>query len=91
MDKCLLITLSGTFPSVFIHDFIQKHANKLRIEGMVKVFDGSVKITACGNKEAVDSFVDLLHKGHAKIIPDYVEIEPFLRDKDYRGVFRVIE
>lgn len=91
MDKCLHIMLSGKFPPSFLHDFVQKNARKLAVEGTATVTDGGIKIAVCGKKESVDSFVDLLHKGHAHVVPDYVEIEPFLRDRDYRGVFRIIE
>jgi acylphosphatase len=92
MNKCLKITFSGKFPEDFFHTFIQKHAKKLNIEGTVQLLqDATVKIMVCGKKEAVDSFLEVLHKGAAGVLLDNIEIEPFLKEKDYRGVFRVIE
>ena len=92
MNKCLRITFSGEIPADFFQTFIQKHANKLRVEGTVQLVQGNmVKIVACGTKEAVDAFLDVLHKGATGVFLENLEIEPFLKEKDYRGVFRVIE
>ncbi len=93
MNKCLRITFVANFPEGFLNTFIQKHAKKLNIEGMVQVIspEKRVRIIACGLKEDVDSFLDVLHKGSPVCELEDIEIEPFLKDKDYRGVFRVIE
>ena len=75
-----------------VYEFIQKIANKHKIEGLVQPVEGQrIRIVICGEKEGIESFLDELHKGGAKI-PELVdfELEPFLKDKDYRGVFRVI-
>ena len=42
-------------------------------------------------KEGVDAFLDELHKSAGAAELKEIEIEPFLKDKDYRGVFRIIE
>ncbi len=92
MNKCLRITFSGDFPPDFFRSFIQRNAQKLRVEGTVQLVQKNiVRIIVCGSKESVDSFVDVLHKGSADVFIEDIEIEPFLKDKDYRGVFRVIE
>lgn len=93
MHKCLKITFSGAIPEGFLHNFIQKEAKKLNLEGMVQVIatENRIKIIVCGHKDAVDDFVDVLHKGSEKTILEGIQIEPFLKDRDYRGVFRVIE
>ena len=57
---------------------------------MVSV-NNKARIVVCGPKEKVDEFLDIVHKGTAKYVPEEVEIEAFVKDKDYRGVFRVIE
>jgi acylphosphatase len=87
MNKCLKITITVEDIS-FLHEVIKPHARKMDLEGMVQPI-GPVKavIIACGKKEKVDSFVELLQKEAVKDM----EIEPFIKDKDYRGVFRVIE
>lgn len=91
MYKCLRITLVGEPKQGFLQ-VIQKHARKNALEGIAQmVGEEGVKIIVCGNKEYIDDFVDLLHKESVKHNIDDIEIEPFLKDKDYRGVFRVIE
>lgn len=92
MKKCLKIMLMGTFPANFFIDIVQKNAKKLDLEGSAQMVGGTtLRIVVCGSKESVDSLLDLLHKN----LNDYglceLEIEPFIKDKDYRGVFRVIE
>ena len=91
MNKCLRITLEGEVPEGFLRSFIQKHARELELEGTAQVIDGSVRVVVCGTVERVDDFLDVLHKGSSAYRPQDVEVEPFLKDKDYRGVFRVIE
>lgn len=93
MYKCLKITFSGSIPEGFLHNFIQQEAKKLNLEGMVQFFpsENRIKIIVCGGKDSVDDFVDALHRGTVKLATQNIQIEPFLKDRDYRGVFRVIE
>ncbi len=88
MNKCLKITLTVDRMEGFLHTIVQSKARKCDLEGVVQpVNDSQIRIIVCGEKENVDTFVDLLQR---EAIKD-VEIEPFVKDKDYRGVFRVIE
>jgi len=91
MNKCLRITFSADFPEGFLQKFVRKHAQKLDLEGAAQVVDNTVRVIACGDKDRVDEFLDMIYKGTAKYTPDNIEVEAFLKDKDYRGVFRVIE
>ena len=93
MNKCLKITLwIEKIPKDFMKKMIQQHATKLRIEGTVqRVEKAEVKIIACGKKDAIDAFLDVLHKEAGKLDVQDMQVEPFLKEKDYRGVFRVIE
>jgi acylphosphatase len=93
MNKCLKITFGADVPEGFLQNFIQKTAKKFNLEGTVQMIpaEDRIKIVICGPKDKVDQFVDVLHKGSGKAVVDDIEIEPFLKDKDYRGVFRVIE
>ena len=94
MTKCLKITFSKTeMPPDFLRSFVQKHAKKLDIEGIAQVLmgDQKIRIIAYGVKDNIDTFVDLLHKRFSEFSIQEVEIEPFIRDKDYRNVFRIIE
>ena len=92
MKKCLKITLVGKLPEGFLRKHIQKNARSLGIEGTVQPMDdNTIRIVVCGEIDPVEELLDLIHKESAKIDFDYIEIEPFLKSKDYRGVFRVIE
>lgn len=93
MKKCLRITFVAELPKNFLHDTIQKHAHKLNIEGTGQLVssENKIKIMACGEKEDIDSFLDFLHKEATQAEGEDFEVEPFLREKDYRGVFRIIE
>ncbi|TET05997.1 hypothetical protein E3J79_03575 [Candidatus Dependentiae bacterium] len=94
MTKCLKITFSKTkMPPDFLRSVVQKHAKKLDIEGIAKVLmvDQKICIIACGVKDNIDAFVDLLHKRFSEFSIHEIKIEPFIRDKDYRNVFRIIE
>lgn len=92
MNKCLKIMLIGEPKDGFLQKVVQKHARKLELEGVVQqIVKDLVKIIVCGKKDHVDSFIDLLHKEIDKSNFHNIEIEPFLKNKDYRGVFRVVE
>ena len=92
MIKCLKITFSLVGDEITLHSFLQKYAKQFNIEGVVqRMPDKTMKLIACGEGEAVDEFVDFLHKGTTNVLLEDIELEPFLKDKDYRGVFRVIE
>jgi len=93
MNQCLRITFE--VPSEKrqrIRSLIQKEAKKLILEGTVRIMSGSnLKVVACGNKNKMDIFLDIVLKEIQNLRCDGLEIEPFLKDRDYRGVFRVIE
>lgn len=93
MNKCLKITFVADFPENFLQTVIQKNAKKLSIEGIAQIVGPGkkVRIIACGMKDSVDQFLDVLHRGVSECALEDIEIEPFLKDKDYRGVFRIIE
>lgn len=90
MKKCLKITLM-TLDSAF-RDVVQGAARKLDLEGTVQFVDPKeIVIIACGSKENIDAFLDNLHQGFGSTVPEEVQVEPFLKEKDYRGIFRVLE
>lgn len=94
MNKCLRIILNVHLSDVFLHTFIQKNARKLGLEGVAQMIDPKLnlmRITVCGPSEKLDQFVDLVYKATQKFDINDIEVEPFLKDKDYRSVFRVID
>ena len=92
MKKCLRIVMTGTFPANAFITLAQKNAQKLHLEGSAQlVTPTTLRIVICGPKESIESFLDLLHKDLNKHPLCELEVEPFIKDKDYRGVFRIIE
>ena len=90
MHKCVRIILKASCDHDLVYEFVQKHAQKMQLEGVVNAMDGSIVVVVCGPKKQVDDFLDHLHKENKQCSFDEIQVEPFLKDKDYRGVFRVI-
>ena len=84
---------SGDIPENFLKKSVQKYAQDLEIEGTAQHIssDQGVKIIACGLIETVEELLDVIHKEAAKIGIEDIQIEPFIKEKDYRRVFRIIE
>ncbi len=93
MNKCLKILVFTKKSDSNISNIIQKMAKKYKLEGSAQSNENSIKITACGKKNEMDEFIDKIYKELQAfdISNDDIEIEPFIKDKDYRGVFRIIE
>lgn len=93
MNKCLKINFATEYPAGFLQEFVQKHARDLGLEGLAQVMpvERNTVVLICGPKEDVDAFVDMLHKGTKDTQLKNISVEPFLKVKDYRGVFRVLE
>lgn len=92
MNKCVRISVFINLNDKFLKNFVQKHAQALGLEGFSqKVEEDDFKIIVNGTKENVDKFIDLLHKEFIVLDIKDFEIEPFLKDKDFRGVFRIIQ
>lgn len=92
MNQCLQITFTPKKDLEALYEFIQKQASKCGIEGTMQTVDATgIRVMACGSRDDIEKFLDMLHAGVAEKKLDEIEIEPFLKDRDYRGVFRVIE
>ncbi|MGB8468179.1 MAG: acylphosphatase [Candidatus Babeliales bacterium] len=93
MSQCLHITFLVKNKN-FLQDVVQKKARQLGIEGVVQGLnapESQVKMIACGTRDALDQLVDALHQGVGKNHISDMAIEPTLKERDFRGVFRVIE
>lgn len=92
MSLCIRIRFSVEAGSDAIRVFIQKQAKEFELEGTAHfAHDNNVNMVVCGEREQVDSFIDELHAKSTKFKIDNIELEPFLKTKDYRSSFRVIE
>jgi acylphosphatase len=99
MKKCVRLSIATLIPTQFLREKLLVFARSMNIEGTAQVIGAEqiTRIIACGHKERVDEFVDYIHKELAKEsarlkegVAD-IQVEPFVKDKDYRSVFRVIE
>jgi acylphosphatase len=92
MRKCLKIQITGSVQSAAHKASIQKHAQSLGIEGTIQnLGTDSVVIHCCGLSVNLDQFIDFLYKGtsHSGQLQE-LSTEPFVKEKDFRGVFRII-
>lgn len=92
MYKCLKITFTGDLPKGFLQKTVLKCARDYPIEGLAQLMmDNLVKIIVCGPLHEVDSFLDELYDEINDIDLQELQVEPFVKDRDFRGVFRVLE
>lgn len=92
MSQCMRINLIIKGDKSHIQTLVKKYAHEYNLEGLLQSADDqAVKVVACGDGVEIEAFMGALHKEFAKDNLNIAEIEPFLKDRDYRGVFRVIE
>jgi len=92
MKKCVKITFQVPLKKDFLQNVVQQNARLFGLEGVAQTqAPDAVKIIAFGEIDAIDNLVDVLHKEATTYSIHNIEIEPFLKDRDYRGIFRVIE
>ena len=92
MSQCMRINLIITGDKSHIQALVKKYAHEYNVEGLLQnADDQAVKVVACGDAQEIEAFMSALHKEFANDNLNIAEIEPFLKDRDYRGVFRVIE
>ncbi len=91
MKQCIKIIITGQVQSLSYKEVIQKQAQKLHIEGTLQNHEGDdILIFACGQSDNLDELIDHIYKGTSDIKIRDVVIEPFINEKNFRGVFRVI-
>lgn len=89
MNQCLRIKCIVGRAREFLYNLVAQQAERLDLEGVILPCDDtSVQVVACGSKEKIDVFLDVLHQNSGA---KHIEIEPFLKDRDYRGIFRIVE
>ena len=90
--KCIKISIVTKSDEKFLSNFVKKKAENFDLEGIAKKMGKSqYDILVCGDDEDLDLFLDELYRGSKDFKPDFLEVESFLKDRDFRGVFRVIE
>lgn len=90
MRKCLIIKITGNVQLDTFKVAIQKNANRLNIEGTLQNQESGIIIYACGALDNLDKFIDTLYSSPDKSKIKDITTEPFVSEKGYRGVFRII-
>ncbi|EKD23225.1 MAG: hypothetical protein ACD_82C00193G0002 [uncultured bacterium] len=91
MDQNLMITLTVGKANSFLDEFVKKYANKYGLEGSARlVSKNQVKLIVCGDSDKVDDFIGLLYQNFEKYKIEDITVESYFRERDYRGIFRVI-
>lgn len=93
MKRSIKITVVGDVNDLSYKQFTQKQAKDLAIEGVVQNQneEPGLVIYAHGPADNIEKFIDLLYKNPSGKVVEDVYAEPFVKEKDYRGVFRIIE
>lgn len=91
MSLCLRIRFSIGSRNGFLRNFILKEAKKFYLEGTARFLGDGVLVIVCGKRDNIDAFVDAIHEKSGKYEIDNIELEPFLKVRDYRCAFRVLE
>ena len=91
MNQCIRITFYIGEIKGFLDNFVQKYARKFDLQGVAHLMaENQVRIVVCSNSENIDNFIDKIYEASAKYKLDDIQMESFVREKDFRGVFRVV-
>ena len=92
MNHCMRIIVINHKDQHALYSFVKNYAQQSNLEGVVQMMsENQTKLIICGSGEQVEEFVDALHVARYKNIVNGIEIEPFIKDKDYRGILRIID
>jgi acylphosphatase len=90
MRKCLIIKVTGNVQTEAYKTAIQKSAQALNIEGTIQNQENGVLVYACGLSDNLDKFTDTFYSATDKSKIKDITTEPFVSEKGYRNVFRII-
>lgn len=92
MKKCIKVQFYTKNPQEFLKQVIPPGIKNFRVEGVAQAIDlKTVQIFICAEQEELDKFLDLIYENIDRYTLENIEVEPFLKDRDFRGVFRVVE
>ena len=91
MKQCLKITVQCVNAEKAKKNFIKKKAEEFALQGVVQQPNSdNLIIYVSGVMDHIDDFVDSLYVGTSAYAFNHIEMEP-CANRDYRGVFRVVE
>ena len=85
MKKAAKIIVKGTVQGVFFRQFVEDHADKLKLMGFVRnLTGGDLEIIIEGEPESIDRFIGFIRKG-----PEHAQIRDIkVEDKKWSGEFK---
>jgi len=91
MKKCVRITFAVSEPDKVLES-IKKKARSLELEG-IAYHDQADEYAAVvhGEKEQVEKFIDAVHAIIIEAGSEDFYVEPYPKEEDFRGVFRVLQ
>lgn len=91
MKQSLKIKIIGKFDKDSYIKYMQNTAKNIGVEGTIQAInDHGIIIHAASLPDKLDIFIDYIYKNETKVKIEDVLVEPFVLEKDYRGVFRII-
>lgn len=93
MRKCVKMIISDFSDIDALYKMLKKKVDFKRVEGVANVSDeheNEVELIVYGSKEAIDDVVDAIDT-LAMDEEMSVSVEPFLKEEDFRGIFRFIQ
>ncbi len=91
MSRCIKMTFEVKNGNERLFEEIQKKARECQLEGFIMASSPqAIKMIACGVSADLDLFLDTVDEIIVRQGGKNMEIDPFLKDKDYRGVFRIM-
>jgi len=92
MKKCIKVQFHAKNPKDFLKKVIPPGIKNSKVEGVAQAIDHqTVQVFICAEQEDLDNFLDLIYENIDQYILEGIEVEPFLKDRDFRGVFRIVE
>ena len=85
MNSCAKLKVHGVVQGVSFRSFTKRHAEQLGLKGYVKnLGDGTVEVFVEGEKNKIESLIELLHNGPEKATVHKIDIEWIA----YTGLFK---
>lgn len=92
VNKSVSIVLTIPVTDELLKSWVQKSAHNLKLQGTGHAIDPTtIRIIIQGPSDAIDEFIDLMYGGYKHQVPEKIEVEPYGKVHDFRGVFRLIE
>lgn len=92
MKQCMCVRVYCPKNKEFLEEYVMAQAKKNQIEGIGQLVNpDQVQIFVCAKQDGIENFLDALYAANGSMTLDKIEIEPCSLERDFRGVFRIVE